>query len=152
MFWFGRDWSFVWRAKPSKAPPLAAGLCESECTACRQRHSFPCESSAIPQTTGTITRLCVLLNSVPNRSHPNEKGVFVIFVHMVLVHEPVCIAYMCDVIVQCTRDGRSLIFLLRVRSDSEKFCSASAPPPQTMEKFKSDSALTPQNCRYCSYI
>ena len=50
-------------------------------TACCQRHSCPCAPSAIPQTTGTITRLCVLLNSVPNRPHPNEKEMLMMFVH-----------------------------------------------------------------------
>jgi len=34
-----------------------------------------------PQTTGTITRLCVILNSVPNRPHPDEKGMLMMFVH-----------------------------------------------------------------------
>jgi len=44
------------------------------------------------------------------------------------------------------RGGRSLIFWIHVSSDSETFCSASAPPPQIMEKLKSDSVLTPLNC------
>ena len=46
----------------------------------------------------------------------------------------------------------SLIVWLRIRSDSKTFFFASAPPPQTMEIFKSDSALTLQNCKFYSNI
>ena len=40
-----------------------------------------CAPSASPQNIGTTMRLCVLLNSLPNRPHPNEKAMLMIFVH-----------------------------------------------------------------------
>ena len=52
------------------------------------------------------------------------------------------IAHHVELNAQVTRPrhGRSLIFWLRIRSDSKKFCFASAPPPQVIEIFNSDSA------------
>ena len=81
----------------TQPPTLVTWRSKSECTARRQWRNCPCESSAIPQTTGTITRLCMLLNSVPNRSHPSEKGMLMIFVHRASALTRVyCIYTVCE--------------------------------------------------------